>query len=245
MESDSTESVSDATSIVAEIVTEDIVPAAILPPAISPFPISLDVIGVDNGEHGRSCVSHIVCGHFVKADNILVTKWAVQDFGDGMEQCYQVWKVAMDGLCQCHIGYLPRRVFVKKPDRYFDQVVLQVIDDLRISENRTERARSNRNYGMLFCKVVSDNPNYSGRNIFDGEAFDMSEIVVDKPIDEVFKSATPRGDDESLNSDDLNTLASSITNVVVAATEGVIADNNPKNKKRKGTKNNKQRKNTK
>lgn len=211
---------------IAEITAGEVVQAPVIS---SPFPISLDVIGVDKGDNGQSCDSHIVCGHFVKQDNILVTKWAVQDFGDGTEQCYQVWKVAMDGLTQCHIGYLPRRVFVKKPDRYYDSVVLQVVEDLRISENRTERARSNRNYGMLFCKVVTNNPHYCGRNIFQGEAFDMSEIVVDKPIDESFEAAVPRSDGESSDSDDALTSASSVANGGNVAEEVT----NQKNKKRK------------
>jgi hypothetical protein len=45
-------------------------------------PRGIDVVGVDNGSHGRSCTQHPVCGHFVVVDDKLYCKWAVQCFDE-------------------------------------------------------------------------------------------------------------------------------------------------------------------
>lgn len=138
--------------------------------------ISVDVVGVDMGDNGRSCANHNVCGHFVGPKDILVTKWAIMKFGEAREECYPVWKISRDdGLPQCLVGFLPRRVFVKKPLKYFDHVVLRVVEDLRVSENKTERARSHRNYGVLYCKIIHEDERYIGKRVFDGESFDMTQ----------------------------------------------------------------------
>jgi len=139
------------------------------------YPFSVDVIGVDVGDSGRSCTTHMACGHYVQVSNILIAKWCVQDFGNGLEQCYQVWKIGQDGLPTCHVGYLPKRLFSKKPDKYFDGIVLRVAEDLRVSENSAERQRSHRNHGLVYCIVENNNPCYAaGIRVFEGEAFDMS-----------------------------------------------------------------------
>jgi hypothetical protein len=76
--------------------------------ASSSPPQGIDVVGVDNGSHGRHCENHSICGHFVKADDFLYCKWAVQKFDDTPESCVQVYKLASDGHIGCHVGYLPR-----------------------------------------------------------------------------------------------------------------------------------------
>jgi hypothetical protein len=83
-------------------------------------PKGMDVVGLDNGSHGRSCEQHGVCGSFVLVDDILYCKWAVQTFdedGDTPEACIQVYKLARDGHVGCHVGYLPRRVVKASRDK--------------------------------------------------------------------------------------------------------------------------------
>jgi hypothetical protein len=131
-------------------------------------PQGIDIVGVDNGSHGRSCESHNICGHcFVVKDDILYCKWAVQKFdSDVPETCVQVFKQAPDGHVGCHVGYLPRRVIKasrSKDDRKFkdggkryDGTWLMVVADLRISDNSAERSRSHRNFGILYCHIAKD-----------------------------------------------------------------------------------------
>jgi hypothetical protein len=130
-------------------------------------PKGMDVVGLDNGSNGRSCVQHSVCGSFVLVDDILYCKWAVQAFdedGDIPEACVQVYKLACDGHVGCHVGYLPRRVVkasrekdgVKDGGKSMDGLWLKVVKDLRMSENSSERSRSYRNCGIVYCHVAND-----------------------------------------------------------------------------------------
>jgi hypothetical protein len=106
----------------------------------------VDIVGVDNGSHGRSCTQHTVRGHFVAKDDILYCNWAVQKFDlDIPESCVQVFKLAMDGHVGCHVGYLPRWVIKssrseddrRKRDgvKLYDGTWLKVVSDLRLSNN--------------------------------------------------------------------------------------------------------------
>lgn len=132
----------------------------------------LDVIGVDNESDGRSCTSHAICGHFVTINSILVCKWAVQEFGEGPEECVQVWRVSpQDGLANCHVGYIPRRYFKRNTPKEFENLVLEVSEDLRISDNSHERQRSHRNYGLVVCNIIRGNPHFEGKRVFEGEPF--------------------------------------------------------------------------
>jgi hypothetical protein len=130
-------------------------------------PKGIDVVGVDNGSHGRHCENHAICGHFVKVDDYLFCKWAVQKFDlDAPESCVQVFKLAADGHIGCHVGYLPRRLIKASRDKSdarkkdggksFDGLWLKVICDLRISDNSSERSRSHRNFGIVYCHVVEE-----------------------------------------------------------------------------------------
>jgi hypothetical protein len=59
-------------------------------------PKGIDVVGIDNGSHGCHCERHGICGHFVKAEDFLFCKWAVQKFDDAPESCVKVFKLAAD-----------------------------------------------------------------------------------------------------------------------------------------------------
>jgi hypothetical protein len=128
-------------------------------------PQGIDVVGVDSGTNGRHCERHPVCGHFVKAEDFLFCKWAVQKFDlDVPEACVQVFKLAADGFVGCHVGYLPRRLVKASRDKdgekdggkSFHGVWLKVVSDLRLSDNSAERARSHRNFGIVYCHVVDE-----------------------------------------------------------------------------------------
>jgi hypothetical protein len=73
-------------------------------------PKGIDVVGVNNGSHGRHCERHGICGYFVKAEDFLCCKWAEQTFDDAPESCVKVFKLAANGHAGCHEGYLPRRL---------------------------------------------------------------------------------------------------------------------------------------
>lgn len=152
-------------------------------------PRGIDVVGVDNGSHGRSCTQHPVCGHFVVVDDKLYCKWAVQCFdeeGDVPEACVQVHKLALDGYVGCHVGYLPRRLIKasrnqngeKDGGKSYEGLWLTVSKDLRTSDNSSERSRSYRNCGILHCHVANDSY-LVGKNPFDNK-IDIPESMKER-----------------------------------------------------------------
>jgi hypothetical protein len=72
-------------------------------------------------------------------------------------------------MANCQVGYLPKRLFKKPGAHKFDAIFLRVIADLRISENKSDRARSHQNYGMVTCEVIRDYPRYNLKKPLDGD----------------------------------------------------------------------------
>jgi hypothetical protein len=137
----------------------------------------VDVIGVDNGMNERNCTQHPICGHLVKEGDKLFCKWEVQKFEEDEEPqgCIQVFKVGLDGLATCHVGYLPKRLLKKEQGKVYHNAWLRVIQDYRLSDNSSERQRSHRNYGLLYCHVINNNPRYCGKNPFELPGVDLSD----------------------------------------------------------------------
>jgi hypothetical protein len=105
----------------------------------------------------------------------LVCQYVVLPIGpnSSLEEVVQVHKVGYDGLICCHVGFAPRRLFPRFPPKLFEGMVLRVVEDLRVSRNTHERARSHHFHGIVKCEVVNDD-RYSGRDILDGEPCDVS-----------------------------------------------------------------------
>jgi hypothetical protein len=81
----------------------------------------------------------------------------------------KVYKIERERMANCHVGYLPKRLFKKPGAHKFDAIFLRVMADLRISENKSDRARSHRSYGMVTCEVIRDNPRYNGKKPLEGD----------------------------------------------------------------------------
>jgi hypothetical protein len=137
----------------------------------------VDDIGVDNGMNGRSCNEHPICGHLVKEGDKLFCKWEVQQFEENEEPegCIQVFEVGLDGLATCHAGYLPKQLLKKDQGKVFHDAWHRVIQDYRLSDYSSERQRSHRNYGLIYCTVIKNNPRYSGKNPFELPGVDLSD----------------------------------------------------------------------
>jgi hypothetical protein len=124
-------------------------------------PKGINVVGVDNGSHGCHCEHHGTCGHFVKAEDFLFCKWAVQKFDDAPESCVKVFKLAADGHAGCHVGYLPRCLVkssknnnsTKDGGKGYDGVWLKVVQNLCLSDNSAEHSRSHQNFGIAYCHL--------------------------------------------------------------------------------------------
>jgi hypothetical protein len=100
-------------------------------------PKGIDVVGVDNGSHGRSCTQHPICGNFVVVNDKLYCKWAVQSFDDDCtpESYVQVYKLVVDGLVGCRVGYLHRQL-------------------VRASRDKNSKKDGGKSYEGMWLKVI-------------------------------------------------------------------------------------------
>ena len=125
---------------------------------------AFDVVGVDNSSNGRNCERHCCCGHFIEVDDFLYCKWEAKEFDGKLQPCIEVHSLNIDGFVGCHVGYLPRRVIKsskgsdgkKDGGKKYNGMWLQVIEDLRLSDNYMIRNRSHRNHGIVHCHVSSE-----------------------------------------------------------------------------------------
>lgn len=124
-----------------------------------------------------------------------------EDDEDGMEEVVKIYKVERDGMANCHVGYLPRRLFKKHGAKSFDALFLRVDIDLRVSPNSSERARSHRNYGMITCGIIRNNPRYNGRKPLDGVPCDcsLSDSDVESGISDLSETNRQTSDKTNAN----------------------------------------------
>ena len=164
----------------------------------SPTLDGYDVVGLDNDENGCSCTAHPICGHWVNVGDILVCKWDVDVFrkDQAPEAVVKVFKVSLDdGLVACHVGYLPKRLLKRDSGKRFDGMVLEVIEDLRLSDSKLTRLRSHQNYGMVYCHDVSTHDSFIGKDPFKGEAFDFEKYKTNAQSDNAATDTEEEGNE--------------------------------------------------
>ena len=88
-----------------------------------PSGITVEIVGIERGDRGRSCEEHDVCGTVVEEDTLLRLR-KEQILVDGQEEtaiaCYWV----TDGIDRCRVGFLKRHM-VKHAGR-FNGALVQV-----------------------------------------------------------------------------------------------------------------------
>ena len=133
---------------------------------------------MDCGSNGRSCTTHDVCGCDVKVNDKLLCEWGIQVIKQGskhrIEEVINVHRIGINGLKSCQIGFLPVVLLAQHSPTRFNGLVLRIKNDLRISLNSHERARSKYFSGVLNCEIVRDNPKYNGQCILLGDACNVS-----------------------------------------------------------------------
>ncbi len=168
-----------------------------------PIPLrAFDVVGVDAEDSGRSCTTHMVCGHHIEVGDILACKWSVQIFHDNTpEACIRVFKINNnDGLPGCHVGYLQKHLLKVDEGKKYDNILLKVIDDNRLSDDKSVRHRSHRNYGIVHCVDVTNHENFVNLNPFEGDSLPMD--IVAKERDTLLANDEDDEDDEKTTEDE-------------------------------------------
>ena len=65
----------------------------------------IDIIGCNDGDNGRSCAYHVVCGTNLHIGNVLIFRWAVIPINDEAEEVIKAF-VIRDGSQACYVGFL-------------------------------------------------------------------------------------------------------------------------------------------
>lgn len=126
--------------------TQERAPASLIP--------GVDVVGCDDGDGGRSCATHDVCGQYLKVDDVLVFRGEVITAEGGEVEYVLKAYVIRSGSQACHVGYLPRRLL--RLSAAYENKMTTVVEDLRKSDNSQRRRRSERNKGIVRCLMLTD-----------------------------------------------------------------------------------------
>ena len=124
--------------------------------ATHPTGITVDVVGIQAGDRGRSCEHHDVCGSVLQVDS-LVRFRAVQVVVKGKEETALAVHWATDGIDRCRVGFLPRHLVKHRQD--CNGKLAQIVEFLDESDSSSERAKSHRNKGIAKAVLAQTGSN--------------------------------------------------------------------------------------
>jgi hypothetical protein len=110
---------------------------------------SVDIVGLEQGNRGRSCEEHDVCGSIVKLDTVIRLRTVQVDI-DGREETAIAAVWVTDGVDRCRVGFLPRHC-VRHAARYNGKLA-QVVDMYKDSDSPTKKRHNRGNCGS--CRAI-------------------------------------------------------------------------------------------
>jgi hypothetical protein len=121
--------------------------------ASHPSGITVDIVGIEASDRGRSCENHKVCGS-VLAPDVVVRFRAVQvDMGEGKEEAAIAAYWVSGGVDCCRVGFL-RRHMVKYKEEY-DGVLAQITEVFNDkTESPSDREKYHRNKGCCRACLI-------------------------------------------------------------------------------------------
>jgi hypothetical protein len=76
-----------------------------------PTGVTIEIVGIERGERGRSCEEHAVCGSAVLQEDTVVRICKCQILlDDGKEDTALAVYWVGDGIDRCRVGFLPRHL---------------------------------------------------------------------------------------------------------------------------------------
>ncbi len=67
--------------------------------------ITVEIVGIERGDRGRSCVEHDVCGTVVEEDTLLCLRKEQILVDDGQEETAIACYLVTDGIDHCRVGF--------------------------------------------------------------------------------------------------------------------------------------------
>ena len=123
--------------------------------ATHPTGETVDIVGINCGDNGRSCEEFPVCGDALKHDSLVRIR-SEQMMIEGVEQAVMSVFWVMDGVDRCRVGFLPKH-FLRYKQAY-DGRLAQIIQFLAKSDSPGDRAKSHRNHGVARAVLVDTVP---------------------------------------------------------------------------------------
>jgi len=111
----------------------------------------VDIVGLHNGNNGRSCERHEVCGRELKKNDLLLLRKCIVEV-DGKPQGAIAAIQILNGQLGCRVGFIGRHM-LKRVDQ---NILVQVTELYDESELLQDRQRSYKNCGMALCCVLQN-----------------------------------------------------------------------------------------
>jgi hypothetical protein len=117
-----------------------------------PSGISVEIVGIERGERGRSCEEHAICGSVLQEDTVVRIRHCQIVLDDGKEESALAAYWVGDGIDRCLVGFLPRHLLKHAND--YDGRLAQVIDMYAGSDSPSKRRKNARNYGCCLAVLI-------------------------------------------------------------------------------------------
>ena len=126
-------------------------------PIHHPTGITVEIVGIEASNNGRSCDQHDVCGS-VLDDDVVVRLRKVQILNSqGREETAIAAYLVSDGIDQCRVGFLQRHLVAHA--KSFDGVLAQVTEVYSVtSESPSKRKKCLQKMGCCLAAVISAMP---------------------------------------------------------------------------------------
>ena len=115
----------------------------------------VEVIRLQASDNGRFYSIHEVCGCVVGEDLLFCFR-KVQVIVEGKEKIMIAAYWVIDGVDQCHVGFLPKHI-VKHHERYEGRLV-QVTELYQDSCSPCKRRKNNKNNGCCLAALIEIGP---------------------------------------------------------------------------------------
>eukprot|EP00474_Spongospora_subterranea_P008995 CRZ09453.1 hypothetical protein [Spongospora subterranea] len=120
-----------------------------------PLEYDVEIFGLAESTHERSCNRHAVCGEQVDVGSLIRVKFSIIDGPNGIEEALPV-VVIVNGEERCRVGFLPNKYLPRKDELV--EKFAQVCEVYDCSESRYRRQQSSRNGGMAKCAWLEHIP---------------------------------------------------------------------------------------
>jgi uncharacterized membrane protein YbaN (DUF454 family) len=113
--------------------------------------VTVEIVGTESHDQGRSCSNHDVCGTCL-AENDVVRFRQVQVVIHGKEESAIAVYLVSDGIDTCRVGFLQRHLV--KHWKLYDSLLAQVIEDYSKDSASPTRSKFHHNKGCCITSVV-------------------------------------------------------------------------------------------